>query len=196
MNINEMKETKYLKKEDVMPDKTVTIDRIEKTNVAMENQAPEMKHVMYFRENIASDGSNKPIVLNWTNIQLCANATGSEETDSWPGKQIILFNDPNVSFGGKLTGGIRIRAINQGAVNQPQNNQNNYFNDLPIIPDEKFDIECAVMRKSVDEGRKTPEGIIATLSTRYTLSDRQKNTINGFEKATFANDNFDDDIPF
>jgi len=110
MNINEMKETKYLKKEDVTPDKLVTIDRIIKEDLSPENQPPEMKWVMHIRENIASDGNNKPFVLNWTNIQLCAQAVGSENTDDWTGKQIVLFNDPNVSFGGKLTGGIRVRA--------------------------------------------------------------------------------------
>lgn len=109
MNINEMKETKYLKKEDVTPDKLVTIANLVQEDLSMENQPPEMKWVMYFNENLASDGSNKPIVLNWTNIQLCAIAVGSEDTDTWVNKQIVLFNDPTVSFAGKMTGGIRIR---------------------------------------------------------------------------------------
>ncbi len=110
MNVNDMKESKYLKKEDVMPDKLVTIRSISQENLAMNDQPEELKYVMFFNENLAADGSNKPIVLNWTNIQLCAQATGSEDTDEWPGKQVVLYNDPNVSFGGNLTGGIRIRA--------------------------------------------------------------------------------------
>ena len=36
------------------------------------------------------------MILNSTNAQLIARAVGSEETEDWPGKQIVLFNDPNV----------------------------------------------------------------------------------------------------
>ena len=104
MKIDQMRESKYLKKEDVGTGKLVTISRIEHENVAMENDPPELKYTMYFKE------TEKGIVLNWTNIQLCAKATGSDETEDWPGKKIVLYEDPNVSFGGKLVGGIRIRA--------------------------------------------------------------------------------------
>lgn len=108
MNINEMKQSKYLKKEDVGNGVLVTIKSIEQQNVALETQPPEMKWVMYFKEPV--NGEHKPIVLNWTNIQLCARACGSDDTDQWPNKQIVLYDDPNVSYAGKITGGIRIRA--------------------------------------------------------------------------------------
>ena len=109
-----MKESKYLKKEDCGEGGlVVTINRIEEANVAMENQPPEMKYVMYFNE------LGKGIVLNWTNLQLCANATGSDDKDNWPGKQIIIYNDPSVSFGGNVTGGIRIKSANQAQAAAP-----------------------------------------------------------------------------
>jgi len=38
-----------------------------------------------------------------------AKACGSEDTDDWIGKQVIVFVDENVSFGGELVGGLRIR---------------------------------------------------------------------------------------
>ncbi len=50
------------------------------------------------------------MVLNNTNAQIIAMILKSEETDDWIGKQIVLYDDPNVSFGGKLVGGIRVRA--------------------------------------------------------------------------------------
>ena len=109
MNINDMKESRYVKKEDVGDGVIVTVSGLSQENLAMENQPPEMKWVMSFKENI------KPLVLNSTNAQLCAKALNSPETDDWMGKQIILFNDPNVSFGGKLTGGVRIRKNQQAA---------------------------------------------------------------------------------
>ena len=104
MRIGEMKESKFIKKEDVGQGKLVTIAGMEQQNVAMEDQPPEMKWVIHFHE------FTKGMVLNWTNIQLIAKALGTEETDEWAGKKIVLFEDPNVSFGGKLTGGIRCRA--------------------------------------------------------------------------------------
>ena len=108
-----MKESKFLTKDDVGPGKLVTIAKLDKQNVAFEDKAPDLKYIIYFQENIAADGSNKPLVLNWTNTQLIARAVGTEETDEWIGKKIVLFDDPNVSFKGDLVGGIRIRAPKQ-----------------------------------------------------------------------------------
>ena len=104
MRIGEMKESKYIKKEDVGQGKLVTIADLQQQNVAMEDQPPEMKWIIHFHE------FSKGMVLNWTNVQLIAKALGTEETDEWKGKKVVLFEDANVSFGGKLTGGIRVRA--------------------------------------------------------------------------------------
>ena len=109
MNINQMKPSKFVKKEDVGDGMIVTIANMTNENVAMDNQPPEMKWVMHFQEAL------NPLVMNWTNLQLCAQVTGSDDTDDWTGKQIVLFNDPNVSFGGKITGGVRIRSAEQAA---------------------------------------------------------------------------------
>ena len=105
MRIGEMKETKYIKKEDVGEGKLVTIAKMEQQNVAMDDQPEEIKWIIHFQE------FNKGMVLNWTNIQLIAKAVGSEETENWIGKKIVIYEDPNVSFGGKLVGGIRVRAV-------------------------------------------------------------------------------------
>jgi len=104
MHISKMTESKYLKQEDVGEEgKLVTIESLKRTNVAREDDEPEFKYVMHFRE------TPKPLVMNATNIQLCARACGSDETDEWVGKRIVLYADPNVSYAGKLVGGIRIR---------------------------------------------------------------------------------------
>ena len=109
MRIGEMKETKFLKKEDAGQGKLVTIKSLEQHNVAMDDQPEELKWVIYFNE------FSKGMVLNWTNIQLIAKALGTEETNDWAGKKIVIFEDENVSFGGKLVGGIRCRAPRPGA---------------------------------------------------------------------------------
>lgn len=104
MKIGEMKESKYVRKEDCEPPIKVTITHLTEDDLAQQGQPPEMKWVLHFKEC-------KPLVVNSTNAQLIAMALGSEETDDWMGKEIVLFNDPNVSFGGKLTGGVRARGV-------------------------------------------------------------------------------------
>lgn len=104
MHINQLKESKYLKKEDCGQGILVTIKGLSEENMAMEGQPPEMKWVLHFMEAV------KPMALNSTNAQLIAKVANSEETDHWPGHKIVLYEDPNISFGGKLVGGIRVRA--------------------------------------------------------------------------------------
>ena len=61
----------------------------------------------------------KPFILNSTNGQLIAKALNSDTSDNWTGKQIILWHDPNVSFGGKLVGGIRVKPAPAGVTKEP-----------------------------------------------------------------------------
>lgn len=115
MRIGEMKESKYLKKEDVNTGKVVTISRLDQQDVSMENEPESMKWTIYFKE------FDKGMVLNWTNMQLIARVLDSEETNDWLDKKIELYEDPNVSFGGNLVGGIRVRAPNLNQTNQSEN---------------------------------------------------------------------------
>ena len=103
MKIGQMMDSKFLKKEDVEPPKLVTIKGFSQQNAGRDD-SPEMKWTMSFLE------LGKPMVMNSTNLQLCAQALGSDDTDHWIGKQVVLYNDPSVQFQGKLIGGIRIRA--------------------------------------------------------------------------------------
>lgn len=104
MKATAMIPSKFLKKEDVDPPKLVTIKAMRQANVAMDDQPEELKWTVLFKE------LDKPMVLNSTNIQLLVKALGTDETDEWVGKQVVVYNDPNVSFAGKITGGVRIRA--------------------------------------------------------------------------------------
>lgn len=109
MNVNDLKNSNFLKKEDVDPPVLVSIKSVNQENVAKEGAPPDKKWCLHFEE------LEKPMVLNSTNGQLIAKITGSDDSDGWIGKHIVLFHDPNVSFGGKLVGGIRVRAPKAGA---------------------------------------------------------------------------------
>jgi hypothetical protein len=53
----------------------------------------------------------KPMVLNRTNAQLVGVATGAKVAGDAKGKQVVVYNDPTVGFGGKITGGLRIKKV-------------------------------------------------------------------------------------
>jgi hypothetical protein len=109
--IGEMLPSKYLKQSDIDQDYIVTITGVENVNVAAQDaDKDEFKWVVHFKE------FDKPMVLNSTNIQLLAKACDSDDTDDWAGKEVIVFTDPNVSYGGKVVGGLRIRKY---AVSKP-----------------------------------------------------------------------------
>lgn len=106
--ISEMLPSSYLKQTDF--DEAgfiVTVATISQKNVARDDEAPEMKWIVYFQE------FEKGMVLNSTNIQALAKACGSDDTDDWAGKQVVVYVDPNVGYGGKTTGGLRIKRYAQ-----------------------------------------------------------------------------------
>jgi len=113
MNINQLKNSNFLKKEDIEPPRLVTISDCTEVNVAKEGAPEELRWALHFKE------LEKPMILNSTNGQIIAKITGSEESDDWDGHKIVLYHDPNVSFGGKLVGGIRVRAPKAGSKPSP-----------------------------------------------------------------------------
>jgi hypothetical protein len=104
MHISQLKQSKFLTRGDVAKPVLVTIQEVFQDNVAKEGAPEELKWCIAFPE------LEKPMVLNSTNGQIIAQITKSEDTDHWTGQKIVLYDDPTVSFGGKLTGGIRVRA--------------------------------------------------------------------------------------
>lgn len=108
--IGEMVSSKYLKQSDVPDPVIVTIQGVKQVNMAKEGEAPEMKWAIKFRE------FDKPMVLNTTNIHVAAKLCRSEDTDEWKGQEIVLYTDPNVSFGGQVVGGLRFRGQEKAPV--------------------------------------------------------------------------------
>lgn len=114
MHVSALKESKFLKRTDVGAGALATIRNLTQENVAKEGAEPELKYVLHFEE------FEKPLVLNSTNAQIIAQITKEDDTDDWTGHKVVLYDDPNVSFGGKLVGGIRIRAARNQAAPKSQ----------------------------------------------------------------------------
>lgn len=107
-NINEIKTSRFLTKGDVDNEGLgyiVTINNVKQENIAKEGADEELKYCLHLQE------FQKPMVLNSTNAQIIAKALASEEMEDWRGKQIVLYHDPNVAWGGEIKGGIRARAL-------------------------------------------------------------------------------------
>lgn len=98
-----MVQSKYLKTADIPDPVIVTITKVGKVNLAKEDAAPDFKWAIRFKE------LEKPMVLNATNIKICEKVLGSDDTDEWVGKEIVLYTDDNVSFQGELVGGLRFK---------------------------------------------------------------------------------------
>lgn len=100
---SDMVQSKYLKTADVPDPVIVTVVKIGRVNMAKEDAAPEYKWAIRFKE------FDKPMVLNSTNIKIAEKVFGSDNTDDWAEKEIVLFTDENVTFGGELVGGLRFK---------------------------------------------------------------------------------------
>ena len=97
--------SKYLTKDDVGEDGLILTVKGFRMETLESDEGDEDKMVLHFVEDI------KPMVLNRTNAQLIAVATGAKVAGDAKGKKIVVFNDPTVSFGGKITGGLRIKKV-------------------------------------------------------------------------------------
>lgn len=124
--ISEMRESKFLAKGDVGRGVLVTIAECLQKNVNAEGADPEKKWCLTFQE------LDKPLVLNMTNATVCAQICGSEDTDQWTGKRIVLFTDPNVMYAGKMVGGIRVRAPKPNAPPPPPPPTDIIDSDIPF----------------------------------------------------------------
>lgn len=105
MKVSELTASKYLSKTDFEDDQTVIIKGIRLEELDDNGQKKE-KTVCYFREHA------KGMILNVTSLRVLAQSFG-DETDDWRGRQVIVYTDPNVSFGGRIVGGLRLRIPKQ-----------------------------------------------------------------------------------
>lgn len=109
MNINSAYPSNYLKSADIIGHRvTVTM-----SHVAIEDVGDDHKPVLYFQ------GKEKGMVLNKTNAAMIAEITGSDETEDWKGKAVVL-HVAKVDFQGKRVDAIRVDHPAPGAVVAPR----------------------------------------------------------------------------
>lgn len=106
----------FLKKEDLPNPAKVIIKSIDLMEFEQDGK-PQRKLVLEF------EGKEKKLACNKTNARTIAALHG-DETDNWPGKEIILYNDPTVSMGDQIVGGIRVQYIPPAS--------DNFDDDIPF----------------------------------------------------------------
>lgn len=103
--VSEMIQSKFLRKEDFDEDRVLTIKAVKLEDMPGDNG--DQKWVLYFREE------QKGMAMNITTIRVLEQAFG-DDSDHWVGNKVKVYVDPNVSFQGKIVGGLRLRTPKQG----------------------------------------------------------------------------------
>lgn len=98
---SEMIQSKYMRKEDIEEDTIMTIKDCTLEDVGQDQQK-EQRWALWFKE------FPKAMILNVTTIRVLEQAFG-DDTDDWMGKRVKVYVDPNVSFQGRVVGGLRLR---------------------------------------------------------------------------------------
>jgi len=100
-NMNEVLSSKWMANTD-LPTSGVDLQMLNVTKEAV-GEMLEEKFALHF------NGGFKPLLLNRTNIRILSALHGAD-TGQWIGKTVNVYNDPTVSYAGRMTGGVRIRA--------------------------------------------------------------------------------------
>ncbi len=100
----------YLGKDDFEKPCACVVARVELEEVKdIESGAFKTKAVMYVSGPSTDIVVDRGIILNSGNWDSVEEISGEEDSDKWAGTAIEIYVDPNVMFGGKKTGGVRIR---------------------------------------------------------------------------------------
>ena len=121
-----------------------------------------------------------------------------DKSTQWVGKQVTLYGDPTVIYGGVEVGGIKVGALSDIAsdyetlisarrgVRKPHLIRKLVIakaEPLPPYDPDKFATNIPAWQSAIESGAATAEKIIAKLETVGTLTDEQKAQIQQWKEA-------------
>lgn len=116
-----------------LKDLVLEIEDVKQEEVTSNKGRKETKTVVLFK-------GAKPLILNKTNAKTISAVLRSEYIEDWQNKKIKLFYNPDVTFGRKKVGGIRVR---------PER-----------VEEEKPELKCTNCQKTIEPYKGiTPEQI-------------------------------------
>ena len=104
----------YLKKEDLSEPIDTELLWVKAETVTAPGKDTTTRLVAYF------EGLSKGLVLNMANCETLADITGTDDPNEWKDVAVQLIVDPEVTYGGKKTGGIRMRIPAPVSVSVPK----------------------------------------------------------------------------
>ena len=107
-------QSNYLGQDDLGSPTVVVIHEAVMDKVKDDDGRPQDKLVLHFKAD-----KLKPWIVNSTNWQTIEDSYG-DDTDGWIGKPIEVYVDPNVMFGKKKVGGVRVRIPTGPAAASPK----------------------------------------------------------------------------
>jgi len=111
--------SQYLKKEDLSDPVDTELLWVKEEKVTTPGKGTATRLVAYF------EGLSKGLVLNTANCESLFEITETDDPNEWKDVRIQLYVDPDVKYGGRKTGGIRIRKLApvQVPVHEPEHVQ-------------------------------------------------------------------------
>ena len=128
MNFNDFRTSTYLTQRDVnnlsRKERRVIVDHVDAEHVGEDKK---LKLVTYFAN------LDKGLVTNITNGEILADIGGSTDTDEWHGVHCEIYVNSDIGYGGKRTGGIRLRRLPTKNKRQSVEENDEDFNDeIPV----------------------------------------------------------------
>jgi hypothetical protein len=106
-------DAQYLKKEDLSDPVDTELLWVKEEKVTAPGKGTKVRLVASF------EGLPKGLVLNTANCEILAEITGTDDPNEWKDVVLQLYVDPDVKYGGKKIGGIRIRELVSVPVSNP-----------------------------------------------------------------------------
>ena len=103
MKVSTILASNWLKKDDLSDPVGGEVFTISKVTEELVGSDQQSKWAMHWKER-----GVLPMLLNKTNLRLLASMFG-DDTDDWRGKEVEVYHDPTISYGGQLVGGLRVR---------------------------------------------------------------------------------------
>ena len=94
---------RFLRQDDLEKPILVTIQRVEMQPLEGDSGTTQKPIAHFIEPNVS------PMVINKINWDTLEEGLGLPDSDDWPGSQCVIYVDPNVSFGGRRSGGLRVR---------------------------------------------------------------------------------------
>ena len=95
--------SKFFRTKDITAPILLTETFVKEKNVAKDGEPEKIRLAAYFHESL------KALVLNTSNCEVLAELAGTDEIEDWKDIPVELYVDPDVRYGGKRVGGIKLR---------------------------------------------------------------------------------------